>query len=187
MDYWGGTTEKRQCGCALTDSCAHRDKKCNCDYRDNTWHEDSGLLTEKAFLSVFQLRFGDTEKDGSEGYHTLGNLKCYGISTSHHQWLAYPWNSSDLSYQNALFSIHATQTRSSHSYSEVHFDFFFLTVIIDGSNIVYRPFFFFLDQVQANIRKLRFLVLSGLDQNIQILNLLHSNEDSPIYSIKISA
>ena len=85
MDYWGGTTEKRQCSCALTDSCAHRDKKCNCDYRDNTWHEDSGLLTEKAFLPVSQLRFGDTGKDISEGYHTLGKLKCYGMSTSHHQ------------------------------------------------------------------------------------------------------
>ena len=85
MDYWGGTTKKRQCGCALTDSCAHRDKKCNCDYRDKTWHEDSGFLTEKAFLPVSELRFGDTGKDGSEGYHTLGKLKCYGISTSHHQ------------------------------------------------------------------------------------------------------
>ena len=45
----------------------------------------------------------------------------------------------------------------------------------------------FLDQVQANIRKYRFLVLSGPDQNIQILNLPHSNEDSPIYSRKIIA
>ena len=64
---------------------AHRDKKCNCEYRDKTWHEDSGFLTEKAFLPVSELRFGDTGKDGSEGYHTLGKLKCYGISTSHHQ------------------------------------------------------------------------------------------------------
>ena len=79
MEYWGGTTEKRQCSCALTDSCAKQDKKCNCDHRDNTWHEDSGLLTEKAFLPVSQLRFGDTGKDISEGYHTLGKLKCYGM------------------------------------------------------------------------------------------------------------
>ena len=79
MEYWGGTTEKRQCSCALTDSCPKADKKCNCDYRDNTWHEDSGLLTEKAFLPVSQLRFGDTGKDISEGYHTLGKLKCYGM------------------------------------------------------------------------------------------------------------
>ena len=85
MDYWGGTTEKRQCGRALTDSCAHRGKKCNCENRDNTWHEDSGLLTENAFLPVSQLRFGDTGKDISESYHTLGKLKCYGLSTSHHQ------------------------------------------------------------------------------------------------------
>ena len=85
MEYWGGTTVKRHCSCALTDSCAKQDKKCNCDHRDNTWHEDSGLLTEKAFLPVSQLRFGDTGKDISEGYHTLGKLKCYGMSTSHHQ------------------------------------------------------------------------------------------------------
>ena len=44
MAYWGGTNEKRQCGCALTDSCAHRDKKCNCDYRDKTWR---GLEIQK--------------------------------------------------------------------------------------------------------------------------------------------
>ena len=44
MDNWDGTNEKRQCGCALTDSCAHRDKKCNCDYRDKTWR---GLEIQK--------------------------------------------------------------------------------------------------------------------------------------------
>ena len=85
MKYWGGTTKKDQCGCALTDSCADKRKKCNCDHRDKKWHKDDGFLTEKAFLPVSRLRFGDTENDGSEGYHTLGKLKCYGISTSHHK------------------------------------------------------------------------------------------------------
>ena len=45
---------------------------CNCDKNgDDVWSEDSGLLTNKAHLSVSQLRFGDTDGDEEEGYHTL--------------------------------------------------------------------------------------------------------------------
>ena len=65
------------CACGITNSCATRSYRCNCDSNDFTWREDSGLLTDKKTLPVSQLRFGDTG-DGEEGYHTLGKFKCYG-------------------------------------------------------------------------------------------------------------
>ena len=43
---------------------------------------DSGLLTEKAYLLVVQLKFGDTDAPDEQGHHTLGKFKCYGIAWS---------------------------------------------------------------------------------------------------------
>ncbi|XP_067022640.1 contactin-associated protein-like 2 isoform X2 [Acropora muricata] len=81
MQYWGGAkpTDYKKCACGVTNpkSCADPKYECNCDKNDESWREDSGLLTEKSHLPVTQLRFGDTT--GSEqGYHTLGKLKCFG-------------------------------------------------------------------------------------------------------------
>ena len=47
---------------------------------DNEWREDSGLLTDKKYLPVKQLRFGDTRESEEKGYHTLGKFECYGIA-----------------------------------------------------------------------------------------------------------
>ena len=83
MTYWGGATYGNRCACGMSNSCADRDPHpylCNCDKNDNTWREDSGLLTNKSHLPVSQLRFGDTGQSDEEGYHTLGKLKCYGIN-----------------------------------------------------------------------------------------------------------
>ncbi|KAL9971192.1 hypothetical protein ACROYT_G023688 [Oculina patagonica] len=77
MTYWGGATHG--CACGMTNSCANPSKSCNCDMNDFIWREDSGLLTNKSHLPVTQLRFGDTDHAGEEGYHTLGKLKCYGM------------------------------------------------------------------------------------------------------------
>lgn len=78
MTYWGGSSVSGKCACGMTNSCANRYQDCNCDANDYTWREDSGLLIEKARLPVRQLRFGDTR--GSQAFHTLGKLKCYGIA-----------------------------------------------------------------------------------------------------------
>ena len=78
MRYWGGASVSGKCACGMTKSCANSRYGCNCDKEDNVWREDSGLLTDKTRLPVKQLRFGDTGA-GNKGYHTLGNLKCYGI------------------------------------------------------------------------------------------------------------
>ncbi|KAL9970391.1 hypothetical protein ACROYT_G022756 [Oculina patagonica] len=80
MEYWGGATadNKEYCACGLTNTCADGER-CNCDADDDVWREDSGLLTEKLYLPVSQLRFGDTDDKDEEGYHILGKLICYGI------------------------------------------------------------------------------------------------------------
>ena len=81
MDYWGGATgRKGLCSCAVTNTCDKSTKKCNCDINDKVWREDSGLLTDKLYLPVSQLRFGDTGGKSEEGYYTLGKLKCYGMA-----------------------------------------------------------------------------------------------------------
>ena len=81
MTYWGGaSTGSVKCACGMTNSCAVRSQKCNCDKNDLNWRQDSGLLTDKTKLPVKQLRFGDTGHTGEKGYHTLGKLKCYGIA-----------------------------------------------------------------------------------------------------------
>ena len=81
MTYWGGAKPgSGKCACGMNSSCANSKRPCNCDENDANWREDSGLLTEKTRLPVKQLRFGDTESDNEEGYHTLGKFKCYGMA-----------------------------------------------------------------------------------------------------------
>ena len=79
MTYWGGASPSSgKCACGMTNSCAGG-YGCNCDKNDGVWREDSGLLTDKTRLPVKQLRFGDT-RGSAQGYHTLGNLRCYGMA-----------------------------------------------------------------------------------------------------------
>ena len=81
MTYWGGATNNDgYCACGLMHTCANEDRKCNCDANDKVWREDSGLLTNKSYLPVSQLRFGDTGSDSEDGYHVLGKLICYGTA-----------------------------------------------------------------------------------------------------------
>jgi len=80
MTYWSGASPSSgKCACGMNNSCAGG-YGCNCDKDDNVWREDSGLLTDKTKLPVKQLRFGDAVSSLEHGYHTLGKLKCYGIT-----------------------------------------------------------------------------------------------------------
>ena len=83
MTYWGGSnsTYPNKCACGVTGTCADITYGCNCDKDSLEWLEDSGLLTTKSHLPVKQLRFGDTTPPDERGYHTLGKLRCYGMST----------------------------------------------------------------------------------------------------------
>ncbi|KAL9951849.1 hypothetical protein ACROYT_G044585 [Oculina patagonica] len=83
MTYWGGSNFSfpYKCACGVTGTCANTAYGCNCDANDGTWREDSGLLTDKSHLPVKQLRFGDAWNSVQHGYHTLGKLKCYGVTS----------------------------------------------------------------------------------------------------------
>lgn len=81
MDYWGGSLPgTRKCSCGLYGTCVNRNKWCNCDAEENEWHIDEGEITQKEYLPVRQLRFGDTGSttDNKKGRYMLGSLKCSG-------------------------------------------------------------------------------------------------------------
>ncbi|XP_034948023.1 neurexin-4 isoform X2 [Chelonus insularis] len=81
MDYWGGALPgSRKCECGVLGNCIDPMKWCNCDAGLEGWYEDGGDITEKEYLPVRQLRFGDTGTalDEKEGRYTLGPLICEG-------------------------------------------------------------------------------------------------------------
>ncbi|KAL9979560.1 hypothetical protein ACROYT_G017238 [Oculina patagonica] len=83
MTYWGGSNSSfpYKCACGVTGTCADNSYGCNCDINDAVFREDSGMLTDKSHLPVMQLRFGDIEP-GEHGNHTLGKLRCYGMTSN---------------------------------------------------------------------------------------------------------
>ncbi|KAG6457370.1 neurexin-4 isoform X1 [Manduca sexta] len=86
MDYWAGATPgSRMCQCGVLGACVDNTKWCNCDaeythLKPEEFQSDGGEITEKEFLPVKQLRFGDTGShlDEKEGRYTLGPLLCEG-------------------------------------------------------------------------------------------------------------
>ena len=84
MDYWGGSLPgSRKCNCGLYGTCKDPSKWCNCDsdyFEEGKWLIDEGDLTQKDFLPVRQLRFGDTGStmDEKKGRYYLGPLICEG-------------------------------------------------------------------------------------------------------------
>ncbi|XP_026321952.1 neurexin-4 isoform X2 [Hyposmocoma kahamanoa] len=86
MDYWAGAPPgSRMCQCGVLGACLDPTKWCNCDaeyspLKPDEFQADGGEITEKEFLPVKQLRFGDTGShlDEKEGRYTLGPLLCEG-------------------------------------------------------------------------------------------------------------
>ncbi|XP_045526116.1 neurexin-4 isoform X1 [Pieris brassicae] len=86
MDYWAGAPPgSRMCACGVLGSCKDPSKWCNCDAEylvgdKDDFQMDGGDITEKEYLPVKQLRFGDTGShlDEKEGRYTLGPLLCEG-------------------------------------------------------------------------------------------------------------
>lgn len=78
MDYWGGSVPgSRKCRCGLYGTCKDPQKQCNCDAALEEWATDGGELTDRDYLPVRQLRFGDTgsassTEDRKRGRYTLG-------------------------------------------------------------------------------------------------------------------
>uniref|UniRef100_T1JED8 Neurexin-4 n=1 Tax=Strigamia maritima TaxID=126957 RepID=T1JED8_STRMM len=81
MDYWGGSLPgSRKCQCGLYGQCSDPNRWCNCDSFSDKWQRDEGLIEQKEFLPVRQLRIGDTgtPMDDKQGKYTLGKLICEG-------------------------------------------------------------------------------------------------------------
>jgi len=81
MDYWGGSFPGSfKCECGLLGTCFDPDKWCNCDSGHDGWLWDGGEITEKQYLPVTALHFGDTgtPMDSKEGRYHLGPLECSG-------------------------------------------------------------------------------------------------------------
>ncbi|XP_073942606.1 neurexin-4 isoform X2 [Choristoneura fumiferana] len=86
MDYWAGAQPgSRMCACGVLGACLDPTKWCNCDaeytqLRADEFQTDGGEITEKEYLPVKSLHFGDTGShlDEKEGRYTLGPLLCEG-------------------------------------------------------------------------------------------------------------
>lgn len=81
MDYWAGSLPgSRKCECGILGNCHDPTKWCNCDSNSLEWLEDSGDISEKEYLPVRAVRFGDTGTplDEKQGRYTLGALMCEG-------------------------------------------------------------------------------------------------------------
>ena len=73
-------TGSRKCECGLLGVCFDPDKWCNCDSGHDDWLWDGGEITQKEYLPVRALHFGDTGNplDRKEGRYSLGPLECDG-------------------------------------------------------------------------------------------------------------
>jgi len=81
MDYWGNAPQgSRKCECGVQNNCVIENTWCNCDGGLDAEVADSGWLTEKEYLPVRKLRFGDTGSllDDKRGKFSLGPLICEG-------------------------------------------------------------------------------------------------------------
>lgn len=78
---WGGSEEPESCACSVTGTCRVQKYKCNCDENNNKITTfDDGYLNNKDDLPVTNLKFGDTDDQTEDGWHTLGRLECFGIA-----------------------------------------------------------------------------------------------------------
>ncbi|XP_076366495.1 neurexin-4 isoform X2 [Tachypleus tridentatus] len=83
MDYWGGSLPgSKKCACGLFGICRNPKQWCNCDSMSQGWQTDEGDITQKEYLPVRQLKFGDTGTtlDKKKGRYFLGSLRCEGDS-----------------------------------------------------------------------------------------------------------
>ena len=81
MDYWAGSLPgSMKCECGVQGTCIDQEKWCNCDALHSDWNYDGGEISEKEYLPVKALHFGDTGTplDEKEGRYSLGPLECDG-------------------------------------------------------------------------------------------------------------
>ncbi|PFX23515.1 contactin-associated protein-like 5 [Stylophora pistillata] len=90
QDYWSGAARgSMKCACGMNQTCVERSKSCNCDTLDNTWHDDSGYLTDVTSLPVKSLIFS-VDGTNPESRYVLGSLECYGSTTKRTTTTSFP-------------------------------------------------------------------------------------------------
>ncbi|KAK2868852.1 hypothetical protein Q7C36_000723 [Tachysurus vachellii] len=77
--YWGGSLPGvQQCSCSLEGNCRDMNYFCNCDADQETWVNDTGLLSYKDHLPLSEIAIGDTNRTGSQALFQIGPLRCSG-------------------------------------------------------------------------------------------------------------
>uniref|UniRef100_A0A8C1LEC8 Contactin associated protein-like 5 like n=1 Tax=Cyprinus carpio TaxID=7962 RepID=A0A8C1LEC8_CYPCA len=77
--YWGGFLPGvQQCSCSLDGNCRDMNYFCNCDADQDTWANDTGVLSYKDHLPLSEIAIGDTNRTNSQAELQIGPLRCYG-------------------------------------------------------------------------------------------------------------
>ncbi|XP_070550924.1 uncharacterized protein [Ptychodera flava] len=82
VNWAGAPLGQTLCACGSNGNCDNGVATCSCDNNDNVWRYDEGTITDKDYLPVTKLGFGDTGDSGESGYHTLGALYCRGDAST---------------------------------------------------------------------------------------------------------
>ncbi|XP_051532109.1 contactin-associated protein-like 5 isoform X1 [Myxocyprinus asiaticus] len=110
--YWGGFLPGlQQCSCSLDGNCRDMNYFCNCDADQDTWVNDTGMLSYKDHLPLSEIAIGDTNRTNSQAVLQIGLLHCYGDrffwnSASFYQessYLHFPTLQAELSIDISLF------------------------------------------------------------------------------------
>ncbi|XP_056591110.1 contactin-associated protein-like 5 isoform X1 [Triplophysa dalaica] len=110
--YWGGYLPGvQQCSCSLDGNCRDMNYFCNCDADQDTWANDTGVLSYKDHLPLSEIAIGDTNRTSSQAVLQIGPLRCYGDrffwnSASFYQessYLHFPTLQAELSVDISLF------------------------------------------------------------------------------------
>ncbi|XP_065097094.1 contactin-associated protein-like 5 [Paramisgurnus dabryanus] len=110
--YWGGFLPGvQQCSCSLDGNCRDMNYFCNCDADQDTWANDTGVLSYKDHLPLSEIAIGDTNRTSSQAVLQIGPLRCYGDrffwnSASFYQessYLHFPTLQAELSVDISLF------------------------------------------------------------------------------------
>nr|XP_021335544.1 contactin-associated protein-like 5 isoform X4 [Danio rerio] len=110
--YWGGFLPGvQQCSCSLDGNCRDMNYFCNCDADQDTWANDTGVLSYKDHLPLSEIAIGDTNRTNSQAELQIGPLRCYGNrffwnSASFYQessYLHFPTLQAELSIDISLF------------------------------------------------------------------------------------
>ncbi|KAI5101809.1 contactin-associated protein-like 5 isoform X1, partial [Silurus meridionalis] len=118
--YWGGSLPGvQQCSCSLEGNCRDMNYFCNCDADQETWVNDTGLLSYKDHLPLSEIAIGDTNRTGSQALFQIGPLRCSGDR--------FLWNSASFFLESSYLHFPTLQAELS-----IDVSFYFKTSALSG-------------------------------------------------------